>query len=148
MMIAVGSDHGGQVLKKAVCELLESRGLEFTDMGTQDESSVDYPDFGFKVAAAVAAGQCSAGILVCGTGIGMSIAANKVDGIRAALVHDAFTAQMAKEHNNANILVLGGRVLEGALGAELVGIWLDTEFAGGRHQARIDKISQIEMTRK
>lgn len=143
-MIAVGSDHGGLALKQAICTLLKERGLEYSDLGTVDDSSVDYPDFGAKVARAVADGGCAMGILVCGTGIGMSIAANKVKGIRAALVHDAFTAQMAKEHNDANILVLGGRVLSVDKGCELVRIWLDSTFEGGRHQGRLDKIHQIE----
>lgn len=143
-MIAVGSDHGGLELKQAICSLLKTRGLEYSDLGTVDDSSVDYPDFGAKVARAVAGGDCAMGILVCGTGIGMSIAANKVKGIRAALVHDAFTAQMAKEHNDANILVLGGRVLSVDQGCELVRVWLDSTFEGGRHQGRLDKIHQIE----
>ncbi len=146
-MIAVGSDHGGLELKQAICELLQARGLDYADMGTIDESSVDYPDFGVKVAQSVAEGNSEKGILVCGTGIGMSIAANKIDGIRAALVHDSFTAQMAKEHNNANILVLGGRVLSVETGCELVKVWLDSTFEGGRHQGRLDKIHQIETDR-
>lgn len=143
-MIAVGSDHGGLELKQAICRLLLERGLEFTDLGPADDSSVDYPDFGLKLATAVANGACESGVLICGTGIGMSIAANKVDGIRAALVHDPFTAQMAKEHNNANVLVLGGRVLSIELGCKLVEVWLDSTFEGGRHQLRLDKIHQIE----
>ncbi len=147
-MIAVASDHGGLELKQAICQLLKQRGLDYADMGTSDESSVDYPDFGRKVATAVADGDCDRGILVCGTGIGMSITANKVDGIRAALVHDPFTARMAKEHNNANILVLGGRILEVKTGCELVGIWLDSVFEAGRHQNRLNKIRQIEIDRK
>ncbi len=147
-MIAVGSDHGGLELKTAICRLLQKRGLEFEDFGPADQSSVDYPDFGVKVASAVASGDCEAGVLICGTGIGMSIAANKVDGIRAALVHDPFTAQMAKEHNNANVLVLGGRVLGVELGCQLVEIWLDSPFEGGRHQLRLDKIHQIEAAQK
>ena len=143
-MIAVGSDHGGLELKQAICKFLQDRGLEFSDFGTNDGSSVDYPDFGVKVAKAVASGDCALGVLICGTGIGMSIAANKVDGIRAALVHDPFTAQMAKEHNNANVLVLGGRVLSIEQGCDLVKIWLDSNFESGRHQNRLDKIHQIE----
>lgn len=147
-MIAVGSDHGGLELKQAICQLLQSRGLEFSDLGPFNDSSVDYPEFGKKVAAAVAGGEFESGILICGTGIGMSIAANKVDGVRAALVHDSFTAQMAKEHNNANVLVLGGRVLSVELGCKLVEVWLDSNFEGGRHQMRLDKIHQIEADRK
>ncbi len=147
-MIAVGSDHGGLEMKQAICRLLQERGLEFSDLGPADDGSVDYPDFGVKVATAVASGACETGVLICGTGIGMSIAANKVDGIRAALVHDSFTAQMAKEHNNANVLVLGGRVLSIDLGCELVRVWLDSTFESGRHQQRLDKIHQIEADRK
>jgi ribose 5-phosphate isomerase B len=147
-MIAVGSDHGGLELKQAVCELLQKRGLDVADLGPNDDSSVDYPDFGAKLAYAVANGDCETGVLICGTGIGMSIAANKVDGIRAALVHDPFTAQMAKEHNNANVLVLGGRVLSVDKGCELVEVWLDSTFEAGRHQQRLDKIHQIEVERK
>jgi len=143
-MIAVGSDHGGLELKQAVCELLKSRGLEFNDFGTFSDDSVDYPDFGAKVANAVSKGEMEKGILICGTGIGMSIIANKFPGIRAALVHDEFTAQMSKEHNNANILVMGGRILSAEQGVRLAEIWLDTEFEGGRHQNRLLKIAASE----
>lgn len=144
MMIAVGSDHGGLELKQAVCELLQQRELGFSDFGTNGTKSVDYPDFGAKVANAVSKGEVDAGILICGTGIGMSIIANKFPGIRAALVHDEFTAQMAKEHNNANILVMGGRILTVEQGIKLVEIWLDTQFEGGRHQNRLLKIAAAE----
>lgn len=143
-MIAVGSDHGGYELKNVILELLKQRRLEYTDFGTSGSDSVDYPDFAVKVASVVASGKVEAGILICGTGIGMSIAANKFPGVRAALVHDEFTAQMAREHNNANILVMGGRVLAPEQGKKLVEIWLDTEYEGGRHQNRLDKISVIE----
>lgn len=143
-MIAIGSDHGGLHLKEAIRTYLVGRGLCVSDLGTNNEDSVDYPDFGAKVAQAVSSQTVTKGILICGTGIGMSIAANKFPGIRAALVWDDFTAQMAKEHNNANILVLGGRVLSVENACRMVGIWLDTPFAGGRHQGRLDKISQIE----
>ncbi|HEY5672607.1 MAG TPA: ribose 5-phosphate isomerase B [Malonomonas sp.] len=143
-MIAVGSDHGGLELKQAICQMLLARGLACEDYGTDDSASVDYPDYGAKVAAAVAAAKVDAGILICGTGIGMSIIANKYPGVRAALVHDDFTAQMAKEHNNANILILGGRVLATAEALHLVEIWLDSQFEGGRHQSRLDKIASAE----
>lgn len=143
-MIAVGSDHGGLELKQAICQMLLSRGLTCEDYGTNGPVSVDYPDYGAQVAAAVAAAKVDAGVLICGTGIGMSIIANKYPGVRAALVHDDFTAQMAKEHNNANILVLGGRVLSVATAVHLVEIWLDSQFAGGRHQGRLDKIASAE----
>lgn len=143
-VIALASDHGGLRLKQAICQLLKQRDIEFFDFGVADESSVDYPDYALKVAEAIAAGKNERGILICGTGIGMSIAANKVKGIRAALVHDEFTARMSKEHNNANILVLGGRVLDEKTATRLVEIWLDSCYEGGRHQGRLDKIHQIE----
>lgn len=143
-MIGIGSDHGGLQLKEAIRNYLVERGLTVTDFGTENEDSVDYPDFGAKVAQAVSTQTVALGILICGTGIGMSITANKFPGIRAALVWDDFTAQMAKEHNNANVLVLGGRVLTVENACRMVGIWLDTAFAGGRHQARLDKIAVIE----
>lgn len=144
MKIAVASDHGGLELKQAVVELLKSRGLDVEDCGTHDSASVDYPDYALKAATAVAQGAADRGVVICGTGIGISIAANKVAGIRAALVHDEFTAQMAKEHNNANILALGGRVLSAQQGCHLVEVWLDSTYEGGRHQNRLDKISAIE----
>ena len=143
-MVVIGSDHGGLELKAAVSEALRQRGLEVVDLGTDNGDSVDYPDFAEKVAAAVSRGEAACGILVCGTGIGMSIVANKFPGVRAALVTDEFMARMAKEHNNANILVLGGRVLEGMTAARLVSVWLDATFEGGRHQRRLDKIAQLE----
>jgi len=143
-MIVIGSDHGGLNLKAALFSYLQRRGFTVSDAGTNSEASVDYPDFGQKVAEMVVAGEAELGILICGTGIGMSIAANKVPGIRAALVTDVFMARMAKEHNNANILVLGGRVLDEQKACDLVGAWLDAAFEGGRHQGRLDKISEIE----
>jgi len=143
-MIIIGSDHGGLTLKTALISYLKRRGLEITDAGTNGDASVDYPDFGQKVAETVAAGGAELGILICGTGIGMSISANKVPGIRAALVTDAFMARMAREHNNANVLVLGGRVLDEEKACDLVGAWLDSTFEGGRHQARLDKITALE----
>lgn len=143
-MIVVASDHGGFELKEAIVALLAERGVDHQDMGPINLDSVDYPDYGSKVAGAVSKGDAEAGILVCGTGIGMSIVANKFSGVRAALVHDSFTAQMAKEHNNANVLVLGGRILSVEKGVELVKVWLDTEYEGGRHQKRLDKISLVE----
>ncbi len=143
-MFVIGSDHGGLELKEAIKGDLKARGIEVTDFGTDNGDSVDYPDFGEKVARAVSKGEASKGILICGTGIGMSLVANKFPRVRAALVHDEFTAQMSKEHNNANILVLGGRVLDVELALKMVGIWLDTPFEGDRHQRRLDKITQIE----
>ena len=143
-MIVIGSDHGGLSLKAALKNYLQRRGCTVSDAGTDNDSSVDYPDFGQKVAEMVVAGTAELGVLICGTGIGMSIAANKVPGIRAALVTDVFMARMAKEHNNANILVLGGRVLDEQKACDLVGAWLDATFEGGRHQGRLDKITEIE----
>ncbi|HEY4743952.1 MAG TPA: ribose 5-phosphate isomerase B [Desulfuromonadaceae bacterium] len=143
-MIVIGSDHGGLNLKAALKSYLNRRGIEVSDAGTDNGDSVDYPDFGLKVAEMVVSGKAASGILVCGTGIGMSIAANKVPGIRAALVTDVFMARMAKEHNNANILVLGGRVLDEQIACDLVGAWLDASFEGGRHQSRLNKIVEIE----
>lgn len=143
-MLVIASDHGGYELKIAVLELLRKRGIECLDLGTDGSDSVDYPDFAAKVASAITSGEADLGILICGTGIGMSISANKFPGVRAAVVHDEFTAQMAREHNNANILVMGGRVLTPEQGQKLVEIWYDAEFEGGRHQKRLDKISAIE----
>lgn len=143
-MIIIGSDHGGLALKTALNSYLKRRGYEVADAGTNGDASVDYPDFGQKVAETVIAGEAELGILICGTGIGMSITANKIPGIRAALVTDVFMARMAKEHNNANILVLGGRVLDEQKACDLVGAWLDATFEGGRHQGRLDKITVLE----
>ncbi len=143
-MLVIGSDHGGLELKEAVKDSLTSRGIAVEDYGTDNGDSVDYPDFAEKVAGAVSSGDVALGILVCGTGIGMSIAANKFPGVRAALATDEFMAQMAKQHNNANILVLGGRVLSVDLAIKMVNVWLDTAYEGGRHQQRLDKISKVE----
>lgn len=143
-MIAIGSDHGGLELKEAIVKALTSRGLDVDDYGTDNGESVDYPDFAEKVAGAVSRGEIKQGILVCGTGIGMSIVANKFPGVRAALVTDEFMAQMAKEHNDANILVLGGRVLAEEKAVKMVNTWLDSSYEGGRHQRRLDKIAQVE----
>jgi ribose 5-phosphate isomerase B len=144
MMFLIASDHGGLPMKELILNYLAARGIEVRDLGTDNGDSVDYPDFGEKVARAIAKGEADKGILVCGTGIGMSIVANKFPGVRAALVWDDFTAQMSKEHNNANIIVLGGRVQTPEAACRMVGIWLDTAFEGGRHQQRLDKIAQIE----
>jgi len=143
-MILLGNDHGGLALKEAIKVLLTERGVVFKDCGTDSSDSVDYPDFGIKVARQVSKGEGDKGILFCGTGIGMSIVANKFPRVRAALATDIFMARMAKEHNNANILVLGGRVLTPELACEMVSAWLDAAFEGGRHQGRLDKIAAIE----
>jgi ribose 5-phosphate isomerase B len=143
-MIVIGCDHGGLEMKEVIKSLLVSRGMDVDDYGTDNAESVDYPDFAVKVAGTVSRGEAALGILICGTGIGMSIVANKFPGVRAALATDEFMAQMAKEHNNANILVLGGRVLSVATAKKMVNAWLDTDYAGGRHQQRLDKIAQVE----
>ncbi|GAB4165447.1 MAG: ribose 5-phosphate isomerase B [Geothermobacteraceae bacterium] len=143
-MIVIGSDHGGRALKDAIVAYLRERECDVNDIGTRDDNSVDYPDFGIRVAELVSSGKAEKGILVCGTGIGMSIVANKFPRVRAALVTDEFTARMAKEHNNANILVMGGRVLSPDQATVMVGIWLDAAFEAGRHQRRLDKIAELE----
>jgi ribose 5-phosphate isomerase B len=144
-MIVIGSDHGGFALKEAIKALLQARSIVVQDLGTNNgDDSVDYPDFGESVARKVSMGEAEKGVLVCGTGIGMSIVANKFPGVRAALAADTYMAKMAKQHNNANILVLGGRVLDENEAREMVATWLDSSFEGGRHQARLDKISALE----
>jgi ribose 5-phosphate isomerase B len=143
-MILLASDHGGLELKEAVKDFLREEGLEVSDLGTMNSDSVDYPDFGVKVAGAVSRGEAEEGILICGTGIGMAIVANKFPRVRAALVFDEFTARMAKEHNNANIIVMGGRVIAPDQVRRIVAAWKNAEFEGGRHQRRLDKIAQIE----
>lgn len=143
MKIIIASDHGGYRLKEALKEGLLSLGYDFFDAGCHGLDSVDYPDYGRAVGEAVARGEFERGIVVCGTGIGISIAANKVDGIRAALVHDATTAKLAAEHNDANVLALGGRLVASELALELVQIWLETAFEA-RHQRRLDMITALE----
>lgn len=143
-MLGIGSDHGGYDLKEQIKEYLKTKNVEFKDFGTNSHDSVDYPDYAEKVCRAVVDGECERGILVCGTGIGISIAANKIDGIRAALCSDTFSAKMAKQHNNANIICLGGRVTGPELAFSIVDAWLDNEFMGGRHQNRLDKIHALE----
>ncbi len=145
MKIAIGCDHGGYVLKQACIEAVKSLGYEILDFGTNNcEVSVDYPDFALKVAKAVVNGDADKGILLCGTGIGISIAANKVRGIRCAHITDIFSAQMVAEHNNANIIAMGGRITSPELAKEMTLKYLTTPFAGGRHQIRINKITDIE----
>lgn len=140
-MIAVGSDHGGYELKQEIMEHLKERGVEYKDYGCYDSSSCDYPVYARKVAEAIVSGECDKGILICGTGIGISIAANKVKGIRAALCHDTFSAQATREHNNANILAMGARVVGAGLALKIVDTFLDTEFSNDeRHIRRINLI--------
>lgn len=144
MRIAIGCDHGGIVLKPAIIAFLKGRGLDFTDFGTYDSASVDYPLYAKKVAEAVASGEYDKGILLCGTGIGMSIAANKVKGIRAAVLSDEFSAAACSAHNNANILCLGGRVVSPEKAVKLTELWLDTPFEGDRHNRRLAIIAEMD----
>ncbi len=141
MKIAVGSDHGGFEFKKMIIDFLSSQGVEVDDVGCYSTDSVDYPDFADQVCIRVRNKECDRGILVCGTGIGMSISANRHRDIRAALCHEAFTARMSREHNNANVLCLGGRVIGPEIALDIVRTWVETEFTGGRHQRRLDKLS-------
>lgn len=144
MKVAIGSDHGGLDLKEAVIATLNSLNLEYEDMGTHDRNSCDYPDFAQKVAESVASGRFEQGILICGTGLGMSIAANKVQGIRAALCNEIFSAQMARAHNDANILCLGARVVGAGVAQEIVKAYFGTQFEGGRHARRVEKIGALD----
>lgn len=144
MKVALGSDHGGFTLKEEIKKYLEEKGIEYKDFGTYSTDSCDYPDIALPVAKAVQKGEYDRGILICGIGIGIGIAANKVPGIRAALCHDTFSARASREHNNANILTMGERVIGRGLALDIVDVWLNTEFAGGRHQRRVDKIHELE----
>ncbi len=140
MKIAIGSDHGGFVLKEAVVKHLKKRGKRFKDFGSFSPGSVDYPDIARKAARAVASGKFRFGILVCGTGMGMAIAANKVKGIRAVTAHNGYTARMGRAHNDANVLTLGGRVLDKRTALKIVDVFLSTPFEGGRHTRRVGKL--------
>ena len=144
MKLVIGSDHGGIHLKEVLKQHLAERGIEVSDAGTYTEESCDYPDIAEKVCREITDGNAERGILVCGTGIGMSMAANKVRGIRAALCGDVFSATMSREHNNANVICLGERVLGPGLATCILDAWLDTEFAGGRHERRVNKIMAVE----
>ena len=146
--IAVGSDHAGFRAKETIKNYLHDAGYQVDDVGTHSEESVDYPDFARAVAEQVVAGKDSLGVVVCGTGIGVSIAANKVEGIRAALAHDSLTARRAREHNDANVLALGGRVVGDDEAIAIVQEFLSAQFAGGRHQRRIDKITEMDQVRE
>ena len=149
MKLAIGSDHGGFELKEEILKFLKTiANITVIDFGASGRDSVDYPDFGRKVAEAVSAGDVDRGILICGTGIGMSIVANRYPKVRAALCHDHFTAQMSRLHNDANVLVMGERVIGRGVACDIVKTWLDTEFEGGRHQTRLDKIRQLEKSIK
>jgi ribose 5-phosphate isomerase B len=145
MKVAIGCDHGGRELKDEIVRFLRPvANIELIDYGTMTLDSVDYPDYARTVSEAVSGGAIDRGILICGTGIGMSIVANRYPNIRAALCHDHFTAKMSRQHNDANILVLGERVIGKGVACDIVTTWLDTEFEGGRHQRRLDKIREIE----
>jgi ribose 5-phosphate isomerase B len=144
MQIGLACDHGGFELKEELKAFLKSTGVEPIDMGSFTEESVDYPDFGVLVAEKVSRGELERGILICGTGIGMSIVANKFPGVRAALANDLYSARCSREHNDANVLVIGGRIIGREMALEIVKVWLSTPFAGGRHQRRIDKITALE----
>lgn len=144
MKIAIACDHSALELKEEVKNLLIGRGLEWEDFGTYTTDSCHYPVFGARAAQAVADGKCDLGIVICGTGIGMSMAANKIKGIRCALCGDTYSARMTRVHNNSNVLALGARVIGVELAKEIVNAWLDAEFEGGRHRVRIDMITALE----
>ena len=143
-MLAIGSDHGGFALKQEIMKHLTERGIEYHDYGTYSDESCDYPEYGETTARAVASGECDRGIVICGTGIGISLAANKVHGIRCALCGDCYSAEMTRRHNDANMLALGARVLGEGLALKIVDTFLDTPFEGGRHARRIEKLMAIE----
>lgn len=140
----IASDHGGFELKVIINDFLRNEGFEVCDLGPQNVDAVDYPDYGVKVAEAVSGGEAERGIVICGTGIGMSIVVNRFTGIRGTLCGDLYTARLCREHNDSNVLILGGRVVGKGLAIEIVRTWLNTPFAGGRHQKRLDKINNID----
>ncbi len=144
MKVVLSSDHAGFQLKKKVKEFLSEKGIEFSDIGTHSDESVDYPYYALRVAEEVAAGRFERGVVLCGSGVGVSIAANKVPGIRAANVSDADSARLSREHNDANILALGARTIDPKRAMEIIDIWLKTEFSGGRHKRRLDQVREIE----
>lgn len=148
MRVALGSDHGGYELKETILKHLEAQGLKVQDFGTYSANSVDYPKYGFAVGTAIIKGEADLGIVICGTGQGISISANKISGIRAAVCSETFSARMARAHNNANVLALGARVIGAGLALDIVDIFLKTEFLGGRHALRVNLISDIERGEK
>jgi ribose 5-phosphate isomerase B len=148
MRVALGADHAGLALKQELLRWLEGEGHESRDLGTDSANAVDYPDFAEKVAQAVAAGHVERGILVCGSGVGMAIAANKVHGVRAAHCNNLYTASLARQHNDATVLTLGARETAAPLAIEIARVFLSTEFAGGRHRGRVEKIHQLETARQ
>lgn len=143
-MIAIACDHAALELKAEVIRILEERGLDYKDFGTYTADSCHYPIFGARAAHAVASGECDRGILICGTGIGMSLVANKIKGIRCALCSDSYSAKMTRAHNDSNMLAMGARVIGVEVAKEIVAAWLDTPFEGGRHQTRVDMIAALE----
>ncbi|MCK6259222.1 ribose 5-phosphate isomerase B [Fictibacillus sp. KIGAM418] len=144
MRVAIGSDHAGVELRQEIVSMMQEMGMDVKDMGCECSTSVDYPDYAIPVAEMVASGEADRGILICGTGIGMSIAANKVKGIRCALVHDLFSAKATRLHNDSNVLAMGERVIGPGLALEIAKVWLTTEYEGGRHSKRVGKISDYE----
>jgi ribose 5-phosphate isomerase B len=144
MKVAIASDHGGIHIREEIKKLMDEMGIEYIDLGCECETSVDYPDYAIPVAEKVANGEVDRGILICGTGIGMTIAANKVKGIRCALCHDVYSAKLTRQHNDSNILAMGERVIGPGLAREIAKVWLTTEFEGGRHARRVEKITQYE----
>ena len=142
MKIAIGADHAGFALKERLRERLAAAGHELADFGTHSEESTDYPDYAQRVAAAVAAGEAARGLLVCGSGIGMAMAANRFRGVRAAAINDLFSARLAREHNDANVLALGSRIVAPALAEAILDLFLETAFAGGRHERRVKKMDE------
>ena len=143
-MIAIGCDHGGYELKQEIKKYLDEKGIEYKDYGCDSLDSVDYPIYAKKVAHAILDGECEKGILICGTGLGISLAANKVKGIRACVCSEPFTAKMSRAHNDCNVLAFGARVVGGELAKMIVDTWINTEFEGGRHQRRVDLLMEIE----
>ena len=143
-MIALGCDHGGYELKQEIKKYLDEKGIEYKDYGCDSLDSVDYPVYAKKVAHAILDGECEKGILICGTGLGISLAANKVKGIRACVCSEPFTAKMSRAHNDCNVLAFGARVVGGELAKMIVDTWINTEFEGGRHQRRVDLLMEIE----
>ena len=147
-LISIASDHGGFSLKVDIVSFLNELGYEVNDMGPKNQNSVDYPDYAIRIAQAVTKNTDSRGIVICGTGIGMSIVVNRFPGIRGTLCSDLYTAKLCREHNDSNILIMGGRVVGHGLAREIVKVWLSTPFDGGRHQKRLDKISQFDESNK
>ena len=147
-LISIASDHGGFSLKLDIVSFLNELGYEVKDMGPKNQKSVDYPDYGVRIAQVVTQNTGSRGILICGTGIGMSIVVNRFPGIRGTLCSDLYTAKLCREHNDSNILIMGGRIVGHGLAREIVSVWLNTPFDGGRHQKRLDKINQLDKSNK